>query len=67
MDRFGEKHGPYTIVYHVAALGKYDPKVILETWTLQQLHAMYDALMIEHRTKQELVSTYINSIFGGKK
>lgn len=51
----------------VAATTGHDPVVIETTWTLKQLHAVWDASHIRRGSTVSLVTNFINGIFGSKK
>ncbi len=60
-----EKHGQRAYVYLLAANTGHDPMVMLKTWTLKQLAAVWDAVRFKQQMQLHIVNSMLEQLLSG--
>lgn len=60
-----EKHGHRAYVYLLAANTGHDPVVMLKTWTLKQLSAVWDAVRFQQQFRMHIANAMLEQLLSG--
>jgi len=60
-----DKHGHRAYVYLLAANTGHDPMVMLRTWTLKQLNAVWDAVRFQQQFRMHIVNSLLEQLLSG--